>query len=221
VRDIVHAVRRGRGVEYIRLLAQQGVDLDHRGGEWSTPPKQYRTAYQNAVLRGRDDVAAVLAELGASTEMRPGDREVVAVARGERPERKLPPEFDPDQQEVLILAALDGRLELVVELLGANFFGHVGGGPPGTLLHHACWVGNPEVVRRLLELGANPAARSGAQYDTPLAWTVLGSQYHQFVDRDYVAVAEQLVSAGAQLEPRYAEVAQGPLTDWLEDRIAT
>jgi hypothetical protein len=33
--------------------------------------------------------------------------------------------------------------------------------------------------------------------------------------RDYVAVAEQLIAAGAKVEPRLAEVAQGPLLDLL------
>lgn len=219
-RVIVHAVRRGRGIECIRLLAEQDVDLDSRGGEWSTPAERYRTAYQNAVVRGRDDVAELLAELGASTELKPGDREVAAVAQGERPGTSLPSELDNDQQEALILAALAGHLELVAELLGPGFFGHVGGGPPGTLLHHACWVGNPEIVRRLLELGADPVAKSGAKFDTPLAWAVLGSQYHRLPGRDYAAVAEQLVAVGARLEPRFLEVAEGQLAEWLEDQTA-
>ena len=219
--DIVHAVRRGRGVEKFRLLAQQGVDLDYRGGEWSTPPEQYRAGYQNAVVRGRDDVAELLAELGASTDLVPGDRDVAAVARGERPEHPLPSELDHDQQEVVILAALRGQLELVAELLGPGFFGHVGGGPPRTLLHHACWVGDPTVVRRLLELGADPVARSGAKFDTPIAWAALGSDAHWAPGRDYVAVAELLLAVGAELEPRFVEIAHGPLADWLEERIET
>jgi len=190
-----------------------------RGGEWSTPSYQYRTAYQNAVLRGSDDVAALLARLGADTQLKPGDREVANLARGERPDRPLPAELDPDQQEVLILAALGGRLDLVVELLGPDFFGHVGGGPPGALLHHACWVGSDELVRRVLALGADPLARSGAEFDQPLAWAVLGSQYHDMPGRDYVAVADRLLAAGAEVEPRFAEVAQGPLADWVEDRV--
>ena len=220
-RHLVHAVRRGRAVEYVRLLAQRGADLDYRGGEWSTPPEHYRTAYQNAVVRGRDDLVELLAGLGASTELVPGDRAVAAVARGEHPAEPLPGDIDSDQQEVLILAALRGQLELVVELLGAGFFGHVGGGPPGTLLHHACWVGNPTVVRRLLELGADPVARSGAEFDTPIAWAALGSEAHWAAGRDYAAVAELLLAAGGELERRFVEVAQGPLADWLEDRIET
>jgi len=216
---LVHAVRRGRSVDYIRPLIEHGAELDRRGGEWSTPPEQYRTAYQNAVARGRDDVAELLAELGASTELRPGDIEVAAVVRGERPARPLPTEMDPDQQEAVILAALDGHLELVVGLLGPSFFGHNGGGPPGTLLHHACWVGNREIVGRLLELGADPMAPSGAKEGFPLAWTVLGSQDHRLPGRDYVGVAEQLVAAGAIVEPRFIEYAHGPLAGWLEDHI--
>ncbi len=111
----------------------------------------------------------------------------------------------------MILAALGGRLEVVVDALGPDFFGHVGGGPPGTLLHHASWVGNPAIVERLLARGADPVAPSGAEFDTPVAWAVLGSQYHASPGRDYVAVVQRLLAAGAQLEPRFAEVAEGPL----------
>jgi ankyrin repeat protein len=216
---LVHAVRRECGLDMLRLLVARGAELDRRGGEWSTPSAQYRTAYQNAVLRGRDDAAPLLAELGASTAVSHGDLAVAALARGERPAHPLPAELDPDAQETVILAALRGRLDAVVDALGPSFFGHAGGGPPGTLLHHAGWVGKADVVRGLLERGADPVARSGAEYDTPVAWAALGSQYHRMAGRDYVAVAEQLVAAGAELEPRFVEVAEGPLADWLEERL--
>jgi ankyrin repeat protein len=216
---LVHAVRRGCGPEMLRLLAAHGAALDRRGGEWSTPPEEYRTAYQNAVLRNRDDLAGVLAELGADTHVAPEDRAVAAVARGERPDAPLPERLGADAQETLILAALRGHLDLVVDVLGPEFFGHVGGGPPGTLLHHACWVGDPGAVARLLERGADPTARSGAEFDTPAAWAALGSRYHAIEGRDYAAVMERLVAAGAELEPRFADVAEGPLADWLEERL--
>jgi ankyrin repeat protein len=216
---LVHAVRRGRGPEFLRVLAEQGADLDRRGGEWSTPPDQYRTAYQNAVLRGLDEHAAVLAELGASTDVAAEDLAVAAVARGERPAGGIPPDLGPDAQEALALAALSGRVDLVVDLVGPDFFGHVGGGPPGALLHHAAWTGNAHVVRRLLERGADPVARSGADFDTPLAWAVHGSTGWQIEGRDYVAVADRLLEAGAELEPRFAERAEGPLASWVEERL--
>jgi ankyrin repeat protein len=218
---LVHAVRRNCGPATLRLLAERGAELDRRGGEWSTPPEQWRTAYQNAVLRGRDEAAELLAQLGASTEVAPQDLAVAALTRGEPPAAPLPPadELGADAQETLILAVLRGeRLDVVVDAIGPNFFGHVGGGPPGTLLHHACWVGNPAIVERLLARGADPLAPSGANFDTPVAWAVLGSQWHALPGRDYVAVVDRLLAAGAQLEPRYAEVAEGPLADWFAAR---
>jgi ankyrin repeat protein len=217
--NLAHAVRRGRGAEFIRLLAAHGADLDQRGGETWRGNVPLRTPYQHAVLRGRDDVAQALAELGADTHVDPADAAVAAIARGERPAAPVPAELDPDPQEVLVLAALRGRLELVVEQVGPSFRGVVGGSPEGTLLHHAAWVGSPVLVTRLLELGADPVARSGAEFDSPLAWAVLASQYHEVEARDFVAVAELLTAAGNELEPRFLDVAEGPLYVWLEERL--
>jgi ankyrin repeat protein len=178
---LVHAVRRGCGADMIGLLAEHGAQLDRKGGEWSTPREQYRTAYQNAVMRNRVEIADLLVQLGADTTVAPED--------------------------------------LAVDALGPNFFGHVGGGPPGTMLHHASWVGDFDVVGRLLDRGADPLATSGADFDLPIAWAALGSQWHSCEGRDYVAVVQRLLDAGAELEPRFADVAEGPLADWLEDRV--
>jgi ankyrin repeat protein len=218
--SLVHAVRRGRDPEFLRVLAEHGADLERRGGEWSTPQVEYKTAYQNAVLRGRDDQAAVLAELGASTDLSTEETVISAVARGERPAGALPPHLSPDAQEALVGATLAGRVDLVVDLAGPDFFGHNGGGPPGTLLHHAAWLGNANIVRQLLARGADPAAGSGADFDTPLAWAVHGSRHNgDDGDGDYVAVAELLVAAGGKLEPRFAEAVDGELAGWLDERL--
>jgi ankyrin repeat protein len=217
---VVHAVRRSRGPEFIRLLANYGDDLEHRGGETWRGDVRLRTAYQQAFLRGRDDLLEVLRELGASTAVDEDDLAVASVVRGERPSTPLPASLDPDQQEVLVLAALQGgRLDLVVELLGVQFAGVVGGGPPGTLLHHACWVGDGGLVERLLDLGADPVAPSGAEFDTPLAWAVLDSHSWPAPGRDFVRIAELLTERGAELEPRFEEIAEGPLAGWLEARL--
>ena len=213
---VAHAVRRGCGPEAIELLASHGADVDRPGGETWRGDVPLRTPYQHAVLRGKDELAELLARLGASTEFDPADAAVASIARGERPETPLPETLDPDAQEVIVLSALRGKLDLVLDVVGPQFSGVVGGSPEGTLLHHAAWVGSPELVARLLARGADPGARSGAYFETPLAWAAHGSQYHELPDRDFVGVAEQLVAAGAEIEPRFLEIADGPLAQWLQ-----
>ena len=215
---LAHAVRRGRGPEFLRLLAGHGAELDRPGGETWRGDVRLRTPHQHAVLRGRDDQAAALAELGASTDVEEDDLGVAAIARGERPAAPLPDVLDPDGQEVVILAALGGHLGVVLDALGPDFRGVVGGSPEGTLLHHAAWVGNPRLVSELIERGADPNASSGAGFDSALAWAALASTSHGIPRRDYVGVAEALVAAGNAIEPRFLDVAEGPLYDWLAAR---
>jgi hypothetical protein len=213
-------VRRGRGPETIRLLVEHGADVERPGGETWRGDVRLRTPYQHAVLRGRDVVMGALAELGVETSVDSADLAVAAVARGERPAVPLPEAPDVDAQEVLVLAALGGRHELVVDLLGPDFRGVVGGSPALPLLGHAAWVGDPDLVGFLLARGADPVARGDAEWDTPLAVAALGSQSHALPGRNYVAVAERLLAAGGQLEPRMLDVADGPLAAWLEARVS-
>ncbi|HZC15056.1 MAG TPA: ankyrin repeat domain-containing protein [Thermoleophilaceae bacterium] len=214
---VAHAVRRGRGPDVLRLLVEHGADVDRPGGETWRGDVPLRTPYQHAVLRGRADVAEALAELGAATDVDPADVAVGAVARGERPATPLPADPDVDVQEVLILTALFEHPGLVIELAGPHFRGVVGGSPEGSLLHHAAWVGNVGVVRQLLERGADPSADGGS--GTPLACAAHGSQNWEMAGRDYVAVAEQLVGAGNRIEARLLRAADGPLYEWLAERV--
>jgi ankyrin repeat protein len=216
---LAHAVRRGRGPDTLRLLAEHGAELDRPGGETWRGNVPLRTPYQHAMLRGRLEEARTLAELGASTELDAADAAVSAIARGERPTSPLPPVLDPDAQEVLILNALRGRLELVVEAVGPDFCGVVGGSPRGTLLHHAAWVGSPGTVEALLRLGADPMGTTCAEGASPLAWAVHASRFHGEPGRDFMAVAELLTAAGNPIEPRFVDEADGPLYAWLEERV--
>jgi ankyrin repeat protein len=157
--------------------------------------------------------------LGASTEVDPRDHPIASIAGGSHPQEPLPEELDPDAQEVILLSALRGNLELVLDVVGPQFSGVVGGSPQGTLLHHSAWMGAPELIDGLLARGADPAARSDAHFDTPLAWAAHGSQHYELADRDFVGVAERLVAAGAVIEPRFLEIADGPLAEWLQERL--
>jgi ankyrin repeat protein len=208
---IARAVRRRRRPEFVRLLARHGADLD--------APEGIRTGYQHAVVRGYNEVARTLADLGASTELDPTDALVAGFARGERTAADLPGELDADQQDVVISAAMHGRIEEVVDAFGPGYRGSADGSPVGTLLHHAGWYGNSEATRLLLARGADPLATTSDEYATPAAWAALGSSWWRSPGFDYVGVMEQLVAAGAELEPRFLDVAQGPLADWLAARM--
>lgn len=215
---ISHAIPRGRGPDVVRVLAEHGAPVDAPGGETWRGDVPLRTPYQHAVLRARDDIAAVLTELGADTAVDPSDLAVACLARGAAPTGPLPAEPDVDQQEVIVLAALNGHLDAVVDAVGPGFRGVVGGSPTGTLLHHACWVGSPDAVQRLLDRGADPLARSETEMPTPLGWAAGGSEWHRIAGRDYVAVAEILVAAGDAPTAAMADAADGPLHEWLAER---
>ena len=215
---VAHAVRRGRGPETIELLVSHGADVDRPGGETWRGNVPLRTPYQHAVLRGRDDLAQQLAALGASTDLDPADAAVASIARGERPATPLPETLDPDAQEVLVLSAQRGKLDLVLDVVGVEFRGVVGGSPAGTLLHHAAWIGSVANVEQLLGRGADPVALSGTHSETPLAWAAHGSRGCDDPDGDHVGVAERLVAAGAEIEPRFIEIADGPLAAWLQSK---
>jgi ankyrin repeat protein len=144
------AVRRGRSADSLRLLAQHGADLDRPGPDGRGAHGGMRTGYQYAVLRGYDELARTLAELGASTNLDPADAAVAAFRRGEAGTADLPNELDLHQKEALVVAALGGRLEDVVARVGVDFRAHADGSPEGTLLHHAAWYGNPAAAAELL-----------------------------------------------------------------------
>jgi ankyrin repeat protein len=210
-----HAVARGRSPAFIRLLAEHGADPAARDAKG-------RTAYQHALRRGRGELAQTLGELGAPTDAEAADHALGALASGAP---ATLPELDEDARDVLIeLAMRDlAGLERVVTAVGANFRASWGGGPPGTLLHQAAWLGRADFVELLLRHGAEADARTTTEYATPLGWAAVGSRYSpehpndsfSAADADWLGVAQRLVGAGARVEPKFAEMAMPPLSTWL------
>ena len=182
--------------ETIELLVSHGADVDRPGGETWRGDVPLRTPYQHAVLRGRDDVAELLARLGASTDVDPADAAVASIARGERPTMPLPETLDPDAQEVIVLSAQSGKLDLVLDLVGPGFRGVVGGSPAGTLLHHAAWIGSVQ-TRRAAARSAAPTRRRVPTSTRRSPGRRTARQTTTMPDRDHVGVAERLVAAGA------------------------
>ena len=178
---VAHAVRRGRGPR-VRAAARRA----------RRRPRPARAARPGAATCrcGRPTSTPCCAAATTSARRARGARRrrPTSTRRGRRggrgrarraPAGPLPATLDPDAQEVLVLAALRGRLDAVVDAVGPGFAGVVGGSPEGTLLHHAAWVGDPDVVARCSPRGADPRAAAGPEHATPLAWAAHGSQYHE------------------------------------------
>jgi len=70
----------------------------------------------------------------------------------------------------------------------------------GTALHAACWVGSLRMVEAVLARGGVPLdARDPTHKSTPLGWAAFGSVARRAQGADYLAVAERLVAAGADI----------------------
>jgi ankyrin repeat protein len=215
-----HAVARGRSADFVRLLLERGADAEALDGDG-------RSAAQLAYRRGADDLVALLDGARSPAERSDVDRALHTLAQGGE---AAPPmaALDEDAREVLVDLALSDAYSLnrVVRAVGVDFSSGRGGGPPGTLLHQAAWLGRVDYVDLLLRLGAAVDARAPTRHATPLAWAAVGSRYgpvHPHPDfasseADYVAVAELLTAAGAEIEPSSVEMAVGPLRAWLAER---
>jgi hypothetical protein len=67
----------------------------------------------------------------------------------------------------------------------------------GTPLHHAAWLGRPELVALLLDLGAPVNVRDRTYGSSPIAWAAHGSTNCRSADDDYAAVVQLLLAAGS------------------------
>jgi ankyrin repeat protein len=213
---LLHAIGRDRSPAVVRLLLERGADVEAYGPDG-------RTAYAGAVLNGRDDLVPLLVAAGARPEASAVDAFAGAVVRGDDDAARRVLQAEPGLRERLdararaaVVAAAMRRgaagADLLVELgLGVDLPGWSG----GTALHQAAWLGLADAVAAFLARGADPRAESGMELSTPLAWAVHGSIHGE--GGDHVAVAELLVGAGAEIEPRFPDAANEELAAWLAE----
>ena len=130
-----------------------------------------------------------------------------ALAGDERAARAL---LDADASLVSSLTRVDhGRLAQAIFygrgsaaelMLRLGFDETAPGVDGGTALHAACWVGNLQMVGKLLERGrVSLEARDPTHLSTPLGWAAHGSVNSRARGSDYPAVVDRLVAAGADI----------------------
>jgi ankyrin repeat protein len=193
------------GPEIVGLLLERGADPD-------VPGLDGRTAYQQAVRTGQEQVAALLARHGASTALSSADEFLAACRRADRAaatailsaDPGLPGRLTPEDYRVLTDAADHGQTEAVRLMLDLGF-------PPGarseqdngaTALHLSAAAGSIGTVRLLLERGADIEARDTAWNSTPLEWAIVGSgmRLGHDPDPDWLVTVSALLDAGASTD---------------------
>ncbi len=169
----------------VKLLVDHGVDVNTPG------LRNGRTPYEEALRAGNHEVAEYLLERGAKKiELDRNERFALACIAGRRAEALAQLADDPTMLEKLghrgrvdlIHRAVDaGRpdgVRLIVEL-GVDVNGMVpNSGLDRSPLHSATIGGNLEMVKLLLELGADPSLCDPTYHSTPIGWAYHGQQQH-------------------------------------------
>jgi len=199
----LHVATRRRRAGAVDILLACGADIDARtaGG---------KTAYAHAIRRGFDDVAALLANRGASTRLNEADRLAVAIVNGRLDEARTILAAHPsvartgNPEEDRLLADVAGRndrepVEFLIEA-GADLTAP--GLDSGTPLHQAAWFGQPANARLLLDAGAPLDIFEDTHHSSPLHWAVHGSRFSGGAEQRqnaYVELVEMLLAAGSSL----------------------
>jgi len=196
------AVNHNWDAETIALLVKHGADVKAKTAYG-------RTAYQLAVRGGREEIARVLAESGASTEVVETDALIGACMRGDVAEARAMVEQRPGLLEALgahdrliaLMAAREGRaeaLKVIAEIgLGVDVSGEWGERP----LHWASWYGWAEAVKVLLENGVELNVSDRRFGAPPTGWCAHGSENCGNPKGEYARVMEMLIEAGAWVAP--------------------
>jgi len=208
------AIAYGRSLEIVRLLVEAGADVEARDDIDMTPIRY-------AVRHGRDDIVEMLRAAGAdAAAVSDEDRRIGAVIRGEArataPAGGHASEFE--DRDLLALAAARNDVALVRRILaaGADPNTPIGGTEAMPPLHWACWRGQRDAARALLDAGADVHQRNrygGDALGTTMHGSlnchdVLGGPTTRLPDEiahgDYPGMVEMLIAAGAPLPEHVA-----------------
>ena len=196
------AVRSGCPAELLELLLRHGADPDAAGPDGRSP-------YRLATSLGRNDLAALLRRRSARDDATGADRFLAACLRADEASARAELARDPGlvhrltkaEHGTIGRAAQAGSTAAVTLMLDLGFpIGvRLRGDDGATPLHVAAYCGSAEVVRLLLDRGADIEARDTTFRGTPLGWAIAGSgeRPKPNPDPDWIATVRTLIEAGA------------------------
>ena len=163
------------------------------------------SALRRAVRAGKDQAAALLASRGASDDSTDIDRFIGACLRADRllAERLLAEHPDlrdrmtDDDRAAVVKAADFASVAGVGLMLDLGLSPHARNGFGEQPLHTAAYVGNAEMVRLLIDAGADVDGRDTRFDATPLAFATVGSGELAGQTGNWIQVVRALVDAGA------------------------
>ena len=199
----IHTAARRRRLEAVRVLIENGADIDRRNGYG-------KTAYAHAARRGFSEIAEYLAERNADTTLEDADKFAIAVVEGRIEDARMILEQQPgvaktgNPEEDRLLADVSGRFEFepVRFLIDAGADLAAPGLDDGTPLHQAAWFGQPRNARLLVDAGAPLDIFDKTHESSPIGWAVHGSRFSGGAESRqdaYVEIVELLLSAGSSL----------------------
>jgi ankyrin repeat protein len=166
-------------IDRVRLFVERGVDVTTPFDEhpsWAALARG-RTPIEFAAVCGATDIVELLAAKGAELpELSPVDAYVAALLSGQAPEGDAAAAI-ASRPSLVVQAAASGRTEIVSAVVAAGFDVNALGRADApveqhwqTALHTAVELDDAEMVRLLLQLGADPFIEDARFHSTPLGW---------------------------------------------------
>lgn len=210
---IHHAIRRGRGLPFIKLLVEHGQNLNAKSREgWPV--------LKHALLRSKPDVVEYLRSLGLTDDLKPIDQYVAAVTQNDRDTAhrllKENPEIlrgmTHEHLALVVAAAWNNDAQLVARYFEfgwptpspeTTYKGEPQPGGP-TAMHAACFMGHLETVKVLVAYKADMDRVETQHGSSPIGWAAWSYTNSQEGNDDgKLECIKYLLESGAKIPDQY------------------